>query len=111
MFLTGGATPSKHQKHPMARVPASEAIRKRSKDMLAGTSRAERSALLRGAVRLILGSARSRPMGSLPRNASGKIRHRSLAETLQESLLGLRRHTTEIRALATASEPRCCIVL
>jgi hypothetical protein len=42
-------------------------------------------------------------MGSLPRNASGKIRHRSLAETLQESFLGLRRHTTEIRALATAS--------
>jgi putative transposase len=41
----------------MARVPASEATRKRLKDMLAGASGVERSALMREAVRLIVEEA------------------------------------------------------
>lgn len=41
----------------MARVPASEATRKRLNDMLAGTSGVERSALMREAVRLIIEEA------------------------------------------------------
>jgi putative transposase len=48
---------SNHEEHPMARVPASEATRKRLKDMLAGVNGVERSALMREAVRLIVEEA------------------------------------------------------
>ena len=67
--------------HPMARVPASEATRKRLQDMLAGKQEVERGSLVREAVRLIVEQAREAEVseaagrGYYDRAHAGERRH------------------------------------